>query len=161
MWNFNYSAADDLPVFKTRYGIVGLLICSEVYMPELSRILALKGAEVVFLPAGGSKSALWETWRTLIFARAIENLMCTATCQNLTGSEDGLAMIASPEGILVESKKEGIYTAEIDLDRIRALREIPNDESERERSLRPKTKPGLLKYWRRPEVYEKSRFVLA
>ncbi|HKM50096.1 MAG TPA: carbon-nitrogen hydrolase family protein [Candidatus Bathyarchaeia archaeon] len=160
MWDFNYLAADDLPVFKTEYGTVGLLICSEVYMPELARILALKGAEIVFLPAGGAKSGLWETWRTLIFARAIENLMYTATCQNLTGSEDGLAMIASPEGILVESKEEGVYTADVDLDRVRTLRATPNDEDEREKLLHPKTKPGLLKYWRRPEIYVKSKLVV-
>jgi predicted amidohydrolase len=161
MWDFNYLAADDLPVFKTEYGTVGLLICSEVYMPELARILALKGAEIVFLPAGGAKSGLWETWRTLIFARAIENLMYTVTCQNLIGSEDGLAMIASPEGILVESKKEGIHTADVDLDRIRTLRATSNDENEREKLLHPKTKPGLLKYWRRPEIYKKAKLVVA
>jgi predicted amidohydrolase len=41
-------------------------MCSEVYMPEVTRALALRGAEMIFLPAGVDKLALWATWRNLI-----------------------------------------------------------------------------------------------
>ena len=54
-WDYDYQEADDVPVFDTPFGKVGILICSEVYSPELSRLLALKGAEIIFLPAGVSK----------------------------------------------------------------------------------------------------------
>ncbi len=99
-WDYDYQEADDLPVFDTPFGTVGILICSEVYAPELSRLLALKGAEIIFLPAGVCKYELQATWRTLIWSRAIENLAYTVTCQNILGAEQGLAMICSPEEIV-------------------------------------------------------------
>ena len=72
-WEFKYVPGDDYPVFDTVHGKVGLAMCSEVYMPEVTRALALRGAELIFMPAGVEKHRLWPTWRTLIFARAIEN----------------------------------------------------------------------------------------
>lgn len=150
LWDLNYQGANDLPVFETEFGKIGILICSEVYLPELSRILALKGAEIVFMPAGINKAELYDTWRLLVQARAIENLMYTATCQNLLGAEDGLAMIASPEKILAESKEEGITSATLDLERIREMRQA----SDVYRLPMPyRTKPGVLKEWRRVELY--------
>jgi 5-aminopentanamidase len=71
------------PVFETDHGKVGLAMCSEVYMPEVARALALRGAELIFMPAGRDKRRLWATWRTLIWARAIENLAIVVTTQNL------------------------------------------------------------------------------
>ncbi len=152
-WDYDYQEGDDLPVFPTPFGTVGILICSEVYAPELSRLLALKGAEIIFLPAGVCKYELQATWRTLIWARAIENLAYTVTCQNILGAEQGLAMICSPEEVLVEATKPGIFTAQCDLDRIRWLRE------QRDLYGPPmpwNTKPGTLRDWRRPEVYRKN-----
>jgi predicted amidohydrolase len=150
LWDLNYLEADELPVFTTDLGVIGLLICSEVYVPELCRILALKGAEIVFLPAGIYKAELEDTWRTLIYARAIENLMYTATCQNLLGAEYGLCMIAGPEDILAERKTEGVLTETLDMQRIRDMREAVD----RYRLPLPfRAKPGVLTQWRRPELY--------
>ena len=40
-----FSPGDKVPVFKTRYGIIGILICYDFYFfPELARIMTLKGA---------------------------------------------------------------------------------------------------------------------
>ena len=82
-WEFQYVAGDEFPVFDTAHGKVGLAMCSEVYMPEVTRALALRGAELIFMPAGIDKNRLWATWRTLILARAIENLAIVVTTQNL------------------------------------------------------------------------------
>ena len=152
-WDFDYLAADELPVFETPFGKVGLLICSEVYVPELSRILALKGAEILFLPAGIAKYELHETWRNLIWARATENLAYTVTCQNIFGAEHGLAMICSPEEILLESLKPGIFVEECDVERIRWLREQKDLYGP---PMPWRTKPGALRDWRRPEVFRKN-----
>ena len=40
-WEFQWVAADEFPVFDTEHGKVGLAMCSEVYVPEVSRALAL------------------------------------------------------------------------------------------------------------------------
>ena len=65
-WEFQYVPGDDYPVFDTVHGKVGLAMCSEVYVPEVSRALALRGAELLFLPAGLNKRKLWDTWRALL-----------------------------------------------------------------------------------------------
>jgi basic membrane protein A len=76
----------------------------------------------------------------------------TATCQNLIGDNEGMALVASPEPVIASSTEEGILFAELDLDRLRELR-----------GLRPKmsgthefaTIPGVLGF-RRPEVFHKN-----
>lgn len=152
-WDFDYQESDELPVFDTPFCKVGMLVCSEVYVPELSRLLALKGAEIIFLPAGVCKYELHETWRNLIWSRAIENLAYTVTCQNILGAEHGLAMICSPEEIVIESIKPGIIVAECDFERIQWLRQ------ERDAYGPPmpfRAKPGVLRDWFRPEIYRKN-----
>jgi predicted amidohydrolase len=153
-WDFDYQEADEIPVFDTPFCKVGVLICSEVYSPELSRIAALKGAEIIFLPAGTCKYELHETWRNLIWSRGIENLAYTVTCQNIFGAERGLAMICSPEEIVIESTKEGIFVAECDFERIRWLR------SQKDRWPGPplpwNAKPGVLRDWRNSGLFRKN-----
>lgn len=150
--SFDYQEFNDLPVFDTEYGKIGILICNEVYAPELSRILALKGAEIVFYPAGGLINELLPTWRTIVWARAIENLMYTGACQNLFGVEEGIGMIAGPEGILIEEKNEGVLVAEADMGRIRWLKE---QVEKIELPKQYKVVPGTLK-WRRPQMYREN-----
>ena len=152
-WDFDYQEADEVPVFETPFGKVGILICSEVYSPELSRLLALKGAEMIFLPAGICKYELHDTWRNLIWSRAIENLAYTVTCANILGAEKGLAMICSPEEILLESTRPGIFIAECDLDRIRWLRE---EKDQYGPPMPFNTKPGVLRDWRRSGLFRKN-----
>ncbi len=123
VWEFKYVAGGDYPVFDTVHGKVGLAMCSEVYMPEVTRALALRGAELIFMPAGIEKHRLWPTWRTLIFARAIENLAIVVTTQNLFDhAQRGLAMVAAPEEILFESTAAGMSVVDVSLDRVRYLR---------------------------------------
>jgi predicted amidohydrolase len=152
-WEFQYVAGDDFPVFDTAHGKVGLAMCSEVYMPEVTRALALRGAELIFMPAGVDKNRLWATWRTLIFARAIENLAIVVTTQNLFDhSQRGLAMVATPEEILFESTAAGISTVDVDLDRVRYLRTSRDEVGS---SAQCGAKQGVLgPQWQRPELYD-------
>ncbi len=60
-----------LPEFNLQ---IGLAICYDLRFPELFRTLALKGAQIVFLPAD-FQSPKRKAWKTLIRARAIENQM--------------------------------------------------------------------------------------
>ena len=151
-WDFNYQVGNELPIFETDYCKIGILICSEVFVPELSRILALKGAEIIFIPNGLARTEMWETWTTLIKARAFENNAVCATCRNILGIEGGMEIIAGPEETLVESRKSGVHLANIDLDRIRWLRA---NRDEYHKVLPYKSKPGLLTQWRRPDLYGK------
>jgi predicted amidohydrolase len=152
-WEFQYVAGDEFPVFETVHGKVGLAMCSEVYMPEVSRALALRGAELIFMPAGVDKSRLWATWRTLIWARAIENLAIVVTTQNLFDhSQRGLAMVAAPEEILFESTAPGTSMVEVSLDRVRYLRATRDEVGS---SANCAAKQGVLgRQWQRPDLYD-------
>jgi predicted amidohydrolase len=152
-WEFQYVAGDEFPVFDTRHGKVGLAMCSEVYMPEVSRALALRGAELIFMPAGTDKRRLWATWRNLIWARAIENLAIVVTTQNLLShAERGLAMVAAPEEILFESTVAGLTVVDVSLDRVRAMRAGRDGVGA---SSEFGAKQGVLgPQWQRPELYD-------
>ena len=154
-WDLDYLEGDSLPVFETDIGTIGLLVCSEVYMPELSRILAIKGAEITFLPAGTFKCTLYDTWRILLQARAIENLMYTVSCDNLLYGQEtpGLAMIAGPEGEFRETNKEGIIYMDADIERVRWLRKAKDTVYATYEDIPYYSKPGVLEQWRRPEVF--------
>ncbi|MDQ4060040.1 MAG: carbon-nitrogen hydrolase family protein [Pseudomonadota bacterium] len=152
-WEFQYVPGNDFPVFDTEHGKVGLAMCSEVYMPEVTRALALRGAELIFMPAGKDKKRLWATWRTLIWARAIENLAVVVTTQNLfTHAERGLAMVAGPEEILFESTAAGLTVVDVSLDRVRHLRATRDEVGSSDQCA---AKQGLLgPQWQRPELYD-------
>jgi predicted amidohydrolase len=130
---------------------VGMLVCSEIFCPELARLLALEGAEIILAPIGAMVYELREVWRCILWARAIENLCYVVTCQNLYGMEDGLGLIAGPESILVERREPGLIVADCDIDRIRWLR---SQQESLELPKPYKVVPGLLEY-RRPELYGK------
>ena len=153
-WEFQYVAGDEFPVFDTAHGKVGLAMCSEVYMPEVTRALALRGAELIFMPAGTDKNRLWATWRTLIWARAIENLAIVVTTQNLFDhGQRGLAMVASPEEILFESTAAGMSIVDVSLDRVRLSARDRATKSARRRCCG--AKQGVLgPQWQRPELYD-------
>jgi predicted amidohydrolase len=128
-------------------------MCSEAYMPEVTRALALRGAEVIFLPAGTDKLKLWPTWRNLIWSRAIENLALVVTTQNLFSTrERGLAMVANPEEIVFETVLPGSFVVDVDLSRLRQLRDERDDAHSQERNA---AKAGILTQWQRPELYAK------
>jgi predicted amidohydrolase len=96
---------------------------------------------------------LWATWRTLVSARAIENLAIVVTTQNLFDhSERGLAMIAGPEEILFESTAAGMFMIDVSLDRVRDLRSSFDVLAS---SGQCAVKQGLLgPQWQRPDLYD-------
>jgi predicted amidohydrolase len=97
-----FQAGEELPVFETAHGPIGVLICYEFSLaPELTRILSLKGARVVFnlnaSPAGEGKP---EFLARQTGARATENFIYSVTC-NRVGRERtreyyGTSTIAGP-----------------------------------------------------------------
>lgn len=128
---------------------MGIVVCSEMWTPEVARIVALRGAEVILSPAGGGFTTLTRNWQIINQARAIENLCYVGLTNNLFGEELGAAMITGPEHPLAFAGRDELVMATLDLDRVRWLRD--HDDSMAE----PKTFdsiPGLLRA-RRPELY--------
>ena len=66
------TSGNKFPVFKTRFGKVGLMICFDVHMPEVARGIVANGAEIIAMPIMGGHP-------TLTKARAIENQVYLVT----------------------------------------------------------------------------------
>lgn len=128
---------------------VGVLICSELWVPEIARTLALEGAEVILGPAGGGFHRVAPNWQLVTRTRAIENQCYVAMTQHLFGDETGAALIAGPEQVEESLDRAGMMVATLDLERVRWLRSTDDsmDEPKQFDSL-----PGLLRM-RRPEIY--------
>ena len=126
-------AGDELMTVDAPFGRIGLLICSELFVPELSRILMLRGADLIVAPGGGvhgpTRTRLQNTWRAVARARAAENLVYVVVTQNLFGgSRQGRACIASPEDMLAQRDDPGLLVADLDLARLAFLRSHYYDE---------------------------------
>ena len=102
---------NSLPVFTTDFGKIGILICWDSAFPEVSRILALNGAEILFCPIWGDVRGE-ESWKITARSRAIDNGVYF-----VTSIFDGHSVIVNPAGdVLKESGTQGtLLTADIDL----------------------------------------------
>ncbi|GBC70878.1 N-carbamoyl-D-amino acid hydrolase [Candidatus Calditenuaceae archaeon HR02] len=130
-WEAHYFAAGDLGynVFETSLCRIGVLICYDQWFPEPARILALKGAEIIFYPSAiGSVSGIsqeegdWaEAWETVQRGHAIANALPVAVT-NRVGREGriefwGRSLLIDAFGkvIVRADVEEGVFTGEIDL----------------------------------------------
>lgn len=136
--------------FGEVFGIpVGVLICSELWLPEVARSLAVRGAELLLAPAGGGFGKVAENWQLIARARAIENEAYVVLTQHLFGGEQGAALIAGPEAVVSAATSPGVLVGDIDLARLRWLRATDDSMA----NPKPFTSlPGLLRA-RRPELY--------
>ncbi len=113
---------------------VGAMICYDREFPESARLLMLRGAELILTP----NACPMEINRlSQLRARAFENMLAVATCNypasvpDCNGGSsvfDGVAYLPEAEGsrdtcLLQAGGEEGGYTAELDLDMLRAYRE--------------------------------------
>ena len=65
---------EEIVLSQTADGVeLGLSICYDLRFPELYRILAVRGARVIALPAAFTLATTRDHWETLVRARAIEN----------------------------------------------------------------------------------------
>jgi predicted amidohydrolase len=90
-----FTPGDELPVFDTDLGPIGISICYDFYQgPELSRILALKGARLLVNPTGRSAMPrAREHLEQVTLVRAHENLVAAASA-NRVGARHGPPMWA-------------------------------------------------------------------
>ena len=115
-------------VFETKLAPIGIQICWDNFFPEGSRILALKGAKIIFSPTAAA-FASQRRWETVISGNAIANGVYIFRV-NRVGSEEkqdfyGRSFCISPEGEFVDKPtgmKDSIALIEIDLKNIDKVR---------------------------------------
>jgi predicted amidohydrolase len=132
---------DEPRLVETDLCRIGLLICWEAWFPELPRVLAMQGADIVFFPTGGLIYELHDVWRAILQARAAENTIYTASSVNIWGVEAGMSYVFSPEGEVAALTTEGINYAELDLDRLSRMR---SEEEEFTVPKKYRTIPGTI-----------------
>ncbi len=114
------------PVVETALGRLGLQICYDVRFPEWSRLLALGGAEVIVMPTSWVSGPLKEEhWVTLVRARAIENACWFIAAGQISADRVGRSLVVDPMGVVVAdgAEEQGLVVVEVDLDRVRRVRE--------------------------------------
>ncbi len=107
----------------------GSSICYDVRFPELYRILAVRGAEVVTVPAAFTLATTRDHWEVLLRARAIED-QCYVIAPNQIGPHPpgprcgGRSMIVDPWGLILAQAPdtETAIVADIDFDTLKRVR---------------------------------------
>ncbi|MGD9148060.1 MAG: carbon-nitrogen hydrolase [Anaerolineae bacterium] len=142
-----YFAPGDLGyrIFRTRYAKVGVLICWDQWYPEAARMLALKGAEIIFIPTAigyphseevqVTEYGYHDAWQIVQRGHAVANA-CFVAAVNRVGFEEepqgndgidfwGQSFLADPFGELVakaSATREQVLVAPADLSKMAEIR---------------------------------------
>ncbi len=127
--------AGEKPVLAEMDGLkLGMSICYDVRFPNLYRMLALEGAQMLAIPSAFTRPTGAAHWHVLLRARAIENacyVIAPAQCGVHPGGREtyGHSLIIDPWGeILAEASADepGVIIAEISAERVAEVRsQIP------------------------------------
>ena len=120
------------PVFKTRYGTIGVYICYDRHFPEGARLLGLAGAEIVYNPSATVAGLSQYLWKLEQPAHAVANGYYMG-CINRVGTEApwnigefyGNSYFVNPRGELLACGSEDsdeLVIADLDLDLIEEVR---------------------------------------
>jgi predicted amidohydrolase len=122
-------AGSELPVIELDFGRIAVMTCMDIYFPEIARIYAHRGAEVLFWPTvmhGPTQEGVLAQLRS----RAIDNSLIVVE-SNMAGHppyapyagryRPGTARIIDASGdVLAQTgRREGVAVAEVDLDEVR------------------------------------------
>jgi predicted amidohydrolase len=121
---------DEIVVTQAANGAeLGMSICYDLRFPELYRILAVRGARILLVPAAFTLATTREHWEVLLRARAIEDQAFVVAANQIgehaTGIRSGgRSMIVDPWGVVLAQAPDAqtFITAELDLERQAEIR---------------------------------------
>ncbi|MBW2654863.1 MAG: amidohydrolase [Deltaproteobacteria bacterium] len=129
-----FTPGNKLPIFKLHGFKFGVQLCYDAHFPELSLAMALKQADVIFIPHAsprGSSQEKYDSWIRHLRARAFDNGLYIAAC-NQTGDNSkgllfpGISVFIGPDGNVIYKsidETEGIHMITIEkavLDQVRS-----------------------------------------
>lgn len=121
---------DQVTVFDTEFGKMGLCICYDFRFPELARLMVDKGAQVIIVPAAFNMTTGPLHWELMFRQRAVDNQVYTigaAPARNLNAGYHswGHSIAVDPWGkVFMEmDEKPDVKVVELELDEVKKVRE--------------------------------------
>lgn len=116
-----YTLGSTFPIFKTEFAKIGVIICGDIFVPEISRGYSQKGVEIILNPTMNAVM-YYDRFMAAARSRAYENLSFVAQIDPIGdhpawGEMVGGSTIFSPEGLILEQapkNEELVLTAQID-----------------------------------------------
>ncbi|MCF0135776.1 MAG: carbon-nitrogen hydrolase family protein [Lachnospiraceae bacterium] len=120
---------DHFTVFETEFGLMGLCICFDIRFVETLRLMALKGARMVLVPAAFNMTTGPAHWELNLRSQAMLNqlyIAATSDARDMTASYHawGHSLLADPWGAVVSQldEREGRLMTKVDLSRVEEIR---------------------------------------
>ena len=124
------SAGNDFTIINTDLATIGIGICYDIRFVELSRIMALEGAEILIFPGAFNLTTGPAHWKLLFRSRALDNQVyaigvAPALDEDASYNSYGHSIAVNPWGEVIEEldHNEELKIVEIDLDEIKRVRE--------------------------------------
>ena len=125
-----FTAGDEVTVFDTPWGKIGLCICFDFRFPELSRLMVLKGAQVLVVPAAFNMTTGPAHWELLFRQRAVDGQCYTvgvAPARDEKGCyvSYGNSIVVSPWGEVLwrAGAEETFQVVELDMEQVQQVRQ--------------------------------------
>lgn len=125
-----FSPGDQVTVFDTPFGRLGLCICFDLRFPELSMLMALKGARAIIVPASFNMTTGPAHWELLFRQRAVDNQLHTigvapARDENGPYVSYSNSIVCSPWGTVLQraGSEPTLMVVDIDLDYNESIRD--------------------------------------
>jgi predicted amidohydrolase len=128
-----FALGDELPVFRTDFGKIGLTLGTDFYFPEVYTVLQLKGAEIILWQHYPERLRDHSEWPSRLKARALDNKVHLVTAMyadprpylsnnwelGMQGAAWGRSMVLNRVGVPIADTghDDGAATATVDLDR--------------------------------------------
>ncbi len=127
---------------------LGIIQCGEIAVPEAARLCGIEHPDIILHPSCTVAPDRDAAFKTLVLARAYENLTYIATSQQLLRKGGGVGIITGPKGPVVVAEDAGVTCGEVDLDLVRML------HSEMDATKAAKTRDTFIGgiHYRRPEL---------
>ena len=124
------SAGNEFTVIETELTTIGIGICYDVRFVELSRIMALNGAQILIFPGAFNLTTGPAHWEILFKSRALDNQVyaigvAPALDKDASYNSFGHSIAVNPWGEIIEELDydENLKLVQIDLDEIKRIRE--------------------------------------
>lgn len=126
-------AGQEVTVVDTNFGKIGIAICYDMRFPELMRLMALAGAELIIIPGAFNMTTGPAHWEMTLKMRAVDNQVYVAGASPARDASAGYvayghSLVADPWGevVSIAGVDEEIIYATIDPERVKKIRnELP------------------------------------